>query len=741
MRSTSNLSRYVKWWPVALLLCCLQPAWAADLPALTIPNPPELREDVNFWIRVYSEVTTTEGLLHDERNLRIVYAKLKFNADTTRSTRVDAINEVRERYAASLRRVAASLAAGDTLTLSEDDAKVLALWGADASAKRLQDAARGIRFQLGQADRFRAGIVRSGTWETHIAESLANLGLPPELAALPHVESSFYPSAYSKVGAAGLWQFMPSTGRLYMRVDDVVDERLDPFRSTEAAAQLLSYNYRLLGTWPLALTAYNHGAAGMRRAVEAMGTRDFVTIARNHTSRSFGFASRNFYPSFLAALEIDRNPEKYFGRIERAPELRFQEVELPAYVSFAALERVIGVPRAELEALNPALRPPVLSGSRLLPRGYRLRLPGGIAPWTAERLSRALGPAELFAAQPTPRTHLVRRGDSLSNIAARYGTSVRTLMSLNGLQSRDTLRSGRVLRLPDGGATSAPTAVIAAAAASAARAVPAPPAVRPAAATSSPLAPIYIVRVGDTLEMIAARTGVSMLELMRLNRLKNPNFVFVGQRLRTIADGADEQASPVVAALERAAGDAAVAESEAAMTPPPAVSVVQTESQGPSVGPAGGTAGSIELLDLAVRSDSTIRVIAEETLGHYAEWLGVSAARLRSLNRLQQGQALLLGRTLRLDFSKVEPNRFEASRREFHARLQAAFFDDRRIVGTEIYIVRRGDTLWQLSQRFDGLPVWLLQQYNPDADLAELRAGSQLVVPTVRGAEETARGS
>jgi membrane-bound lytic murein transglycosylase D len=196
----------------------------------------------------------------------------------------------------------------------------------------LKEATERIRFQLGQADRFKEGLIRSSTWETHIAETFANRGLPPELAVLPHVESSFNAAAYSKVGAAGLWQFMRSTGRRYMRVDDAVDERLDPYRATEAAAQLLAYNYRVLGSWPLALTAYNHGAAGMRRARETVGTDDFVKINRTYNSRTFGFASRNFFPSFLAALTIDENPEKYFGALDRRPEQKFREVTMPAYV-------------------------------------------------------------------------------------------------------------------------------------------------------------------------------------------------------------------------------------------------------------------------------------------------------------------------------------------------------------------------------------------------------------------------
>src|SRR6185436_6572857 len=108
--------------------------------------------------------------------------------------------------------------------------------------------------------------------------------------------------------------------------------------------------------WPLALTAYNHGAAGMRRAKEAMGTDDIVQILRHHKSPTFGFASRNFYVSFLAALEIDSHPDKYFSDLKRADEVKFQEVELPAQVQSAALTRALKINRDRLRELNPGLR-------------------------------------------------------------------------------------------------------------------------------------------------------------------------------------------------------------------------------------------------------------------------------------------------------------------------------------------------------------------------------------------------
>src|SRR2546423_15570674 len=118
-----------------------------------------------------------------------------------------------------------------------DDERIKELWGAGGTPARLRSAIEDIRFQLGQADRFRAGLIRSGAWETHIAETLANLGLPAELAVLPHVEAAFKPAADSEGGAAGPWQFLRSTGGRYMRIDGAAGDRLGPVRATRAAAQ------------------------------------------------------------------------------------------------------------------------------------------------------------------------------------------------------------------------------------------------------------------------------------------------------------------------------------------------------------------------------------------------------------------------------------------------------------------------------------------------------------------------
>ncbi|HEX6397673.1 MAG TPA: LysM peptidoglycan-binding domain-containing protein, partial [Steroidobacteraceae bacterium] len=571
-------------------------------------------------------------------------------------------------------------------------------------------------------------------------------------------------------------------GRRYMRVDDAVDERLDPYRSTEAAAQLLAYNYRVLGSWPLALTAYNHGAAGMRRAKETVGTDDFVKINRTYNSRTFGFASRNFFPSFLAALTIDENPEKYFGPLERRPEQKFHEVSMPAYVRLATLERTLGLDREQLRVLNPAWRPAIYNGTRLVPRGYRLRLPADTAEkWTADLLAVKLPPNELYAGQITPRTHRVRKGESLASIAPKYGLSAQRLAQMNNLSVNAQLRAGRRLALPEQlprviGAPSAPvpaTAVVAE--------VPGSP--ENATASSAPAEDFYVVRRGDSLQLIAARVRVPEARLLRMNSLKDPDRLYEGQRLRIAGEPAAivvvaataEEAETKVANIDAARGEAqregavvevvreettrpigtgeptrgryrsaATVAMEAATTPEVASSVVraaedarepvsasQAEELSPALGPAGGTQALADSIDYQVRDDGSIRVEATETLGHYADWLQIPTQRLRVVNKLKARQTVQLGQKLQLDYSKVSRETFEQLRRDYHAKLQGEFFAQHRISGTEVYIVRRGDSLWTMTQRFANLPIWLLRQYNPDTDLSDLRAGTQVVMPRV----------
>lgn len=755
-------------------------AWPALAAGNTVPRPAGLERDVQFWVRVYTEVTTNGGFIHDDRNLAVVYEKIQFPPNLAPKERQKIVEDAKDKYIAALRRIAS--ASGE---LSADDQRIREMWGAEGTPARLLLAVDSVRFQLGQSDRFREGLVRSGAWASHIAEVFANRGLPAELAVLPHVESSFNPAAYSKVGAAGLWQFMRSTGRRYMRIDNAVDDRMDPFRSTEAAAQLLEYNYRLLGTWPLALTAYNHGAAGMRRAKTAMGTDDIEKIVRGYKSPSFGFASRNFYVSFLAALEIDTNPQKYFGNIEPMAEVKFLEIPTPSYVSMSSLERILKIERGTLRQLNPALLPTVWNGQRHVPKGYRLRLPHDGEKWTSELLAQRLAPAEQYAGQPVDRRYKVRSGETLASIATAHGTSVSALADLNGISNSAKLRAGRLLIVP-----STPAATVAAAASA-----PPKPAVSPSGTAEVEEANIYVVRRGDSIYEISKKVGLSESQILKLNNLRNPNYIYEGQKLAlatpapaaapaapaTVVASAAPVSTPSAAAVTPGQAPAATqpsaptrpaprsaprpatpptsqivvasagaggvpaaqaqreseedAEAVARTARPSAhsepVSAAQAEDLGPALGPAAETPTTADPIDYSVASDDSILVVAEETLGHYADWLGVTAQRLRTVNKMKFGQPVIIGRKLKLDFTKVGREEFEQKRREFHRTLQATYFAEHRILGTEVYIVRRGDSLWTVTQRYARLPMWLLQQYNPDVDFGDIRAGTELVVPKV----------
>jgi membrane-bound lytic murein transglycosylase D len=497
--------------PVKAVVSALLLAFSGGLPALagdTLPRPAGLEPDIGFWRLVFTDVSSTQVVVHDNRYLGVVYERFDIPAGATDSTRRRMMDTAAARYEGILKK----LAAGKRSGLSTEEARVLALWAGRTSNDSLRAAAGRVRTQQGLADRFQQGVVRSGRWREHIRLNLREAGVPESLAALPHVESSFDPEARSFVGASGLWQFTAGTGRNYMRIDQVVDERRDPFRSSEAAARLLRSNYLSLQSWPLAITAYNHGAGGMRRAVREMGTSDIESIVRNYDGPSFGFASRNFYVSFLAADEVDRNPQKFFGSIQPEPAERGTTIVLADQVGADKLERSLGVSRETLRIYNPALLAPVWSGQRAVPRGFSLRLPEGVADaQTVARLAAADPEAERERARKaglSAASHRVRSGETLSGIAQRYGTSPSRLADINKLSKKNLIRVGQVLKLP-----------------SDAR----------AGSSQSRSPSTYVVKRGDSLGSIAKRTGVTQRQLMAINSLDNPHRIYPGQRLRLTA--------------------------------------------------------------------------------------------------------------------------------------------------------------------------------------------------------------
>ena len=214
-------------------------------------------------------------------------------------------------------------------------------------------------------------MIRAGAWEKRIRKTLRDAGLPEQLAALPYVESSYNPGAQSHAGAVGLWQFTHFTGSHYLRVDNVVDERADPVKSTEGAVRLLQRYYSKLHSWPLTITAYNHGLSGVRRAVQETGSSDIAEIVQRYSGPRFGFASRNYYAAFLAVSDVTRHAEKYFGPLDREQDENYWIVKAPRYLRVNDMAQQLALDTEIIKALNPALQPAVWSGRNTSPKAIR----------------------------------------------------------------------------------------------------------------------------------------------------------------------------------------------------------------------------------------------------------------------------------------------------------------------------------------------------------------------------------
>lgn len=357
--------------------------------------PLGLEKQVKFWIDIFSKYSSEQGVLHDSRYIDIVYQELDFaglngglaqGSMALQRAKKQAIKEARKQIEDRLMRLSA---VQDPSKLEGEDLRVWNLFADVKEPNRFKAAAeRGrLRFQLGLKDRFVQGIYYSGRYLSEMEKIFAEAGLPRELTRLPFVESSFNIQARSKVGASGIWQFMQRTGRMYMKVNSSVDERNEPLLATRAATRLLKFNYSLLQSWPLAVTAYNFGPSGMKREKEKWQTDDLVEISQKSTNRRFGFASSNFYASFLAALEVERDAKRYLGPVVWSKPIEAEEFVTTKSISTADLIAVFKGDRERAFIFNPHLSKSVQAGRSPIPLQSRLRIPLGAGLSLASGLS------------------------------------------------------------------------------------------------------------------------------------------------------------------------------------------------------------------------------------------------------------------------------------------------------------------------------------------------------------------
>ena len=499
---------------VAVLLAGVSavPAFSADLDPEQFPVAASLRVNVRFWFDIYSRYNHDQLAFHDERRLGVVYRvvdlsdlnDLDLSETALRRARLDRAEEIREEIEVALRSLG-----GPESSLTPAAARYRDLWSSlQKGGEDVATASRYVRFQNGLSDRFAEAIVRSGLYMDGIEEALTAQDVPSVLSRLPFVESMFINGARSKVGASGAWQFMLGTARLYLPMSSAVDSRVDPVIAADGAARMLRHDYDVLGSWPLAISAYNHGRAGIARAVKQVGSSDLGVIVERYKARRFGFASRNFYCEFIAAAQVYEERESLFPGIEPAPALEFDEFVAARYVSLTDLSSLARLELEELRELNPALDNDVFAGTLLVPRGYPLRVPPGSKANVSSAYSSI--PESRKRTSQLQTGYRVRSGDTLGVIARRYGTTVGEIQRANRLPRADRIYINQYLRIPG----------------------------QSAVAFGSPLqvspgrSSIHTVARGESLTTIGGRYGLTVADLVTANSLSSPDQIAVGQQLR-----------------------------------------------------------------------------------------------------------------------------------------------------------------------------------------------------------------
>jgi membrane-bound lytic murein transglycosylase D len=356
---------------------------------------------------------------------------------------------------------------------------------------------------------------------------------------------------------------------------------------------------------------------------------------------------------------------------------------------------------------------------------------------------------------PANGIYHVRRGDTIARIAARFGLTEASLVAMNGLRDRNRIAIGQRLQvaMPAIADEATGSVEIEVAATAPARAKP----VEVAAAQTQPAAenePIEVAarsRAELAIEIGAEPEVAIPLELATDSEQEAP--------LEIAAGSADEAALEIAGDSEEDVGleiavDAEedvpheMAESSDEEVPleitessdeEPPVEVASAEalyaldgdleSQAPAI--ASVVVPAPDPSDYAVSEDGRITVQANETLGHYADWLEIPTSRLRRINKIRYGTPVGIGRSTKLDFSVVSREEFERRRLEYHHTLQEEFFDAYEVIGTDTHKLQKGDTLWELAEKRYRVPVWLLRQYNPTLDFSALQAGTRLVVPRI----------
>lgn len=383
-----SISKFTSQLTFLLVLLISQPS-LASIPAQSLqshefPMTEMVGYQTQFWYLIFSRYNSKHAVIHDTVYPNIIVDVIDFQAFAkrynngrafSRAERRDIANRYLKRYEQAIEQVRR-----DGLKPKRGQAmesRILSVYSNHPEGiKHLKAGKVSLRYQTGLSDEFARAAERAQNYLPYMERIFRRHGLPHELTRIAFVESMFNEQALSKVGASGIWQFMPATARQFMLVNRHIDERNSPIKASEAAARLLAHNYKRLKSWPLAITAYNHGAGGMARAVRVLGTRDIDHIIRNYQAKSFGFASRNFYAEFLAARAVYQTRFNHLFQPASNP-LNISNIKLPYPMSVHQLVRYTPLNEEMIKRYNACLKSDLFGKNRyqVLPRDFELIVP------------------------------------------------------------------------------------------------------------------------------------------------------------------------------------------------------------------------------------------------------------------------------------------------------------------------------------------------------------------------------
>lgn len=644
------------------------------------PCPDELKQRVSFWIDVFTQYGDDTIVLHDSRHPDRVYKVIKTSAQCSRRREARSIKNAKSKLRKQILQIADKRAKGITTFSGEE--KHLAELLKNDKLSEIRKAAKRIRCQGGVADQFHEALERHDKYGPMVVKTLKQAGLPTDIQYLPFVESSYRPTAYSRVGAAGMWQIMPRTARILgLKISSTVDERLDPVLASGAATRYFLDSRKKLGDkartiksskkhslYPYVITSYNYGAAGMLRAMDKVGT-DYMDVLNKYKARGFQTAVKNFYASFLAARHVAQNVDKYYPDHKMGQPLAMDVVTIKTAVSTDRLMTVFSVSESTLKKYNTSLMRLVWSGRRFVPRGYKLKLPKS----TDGRSEQVAKLNSMRAEEPkyTEYSYRVRRGDTACGIARKESVSCRELILLNNLGRRAFIRAGQIIIIPG-----------------------------------------MPIKVAKKKARKPAKKTVKKAE-------KQPVKVVLAKNKIRIEPEKQIENKQL----------AAVAVSPIPHRPEPVIKSI------PNVPESIFGVGDDLLIQLSRKAGKTrysIVVEPDESLGLFANWMGIRyTSRIRKMNKIKKSRKVRIGKVIFLPVkSTAQREKFNQQRLDYHRELQDEFRSRFKISSVETYKIRFGDSAWSISIK-QRVPLWLLKRYNPKLFTTQLQPGDVISLPVI----------